>query len=176
MSTISINTRTRRASRAFTLIEVALALSVAGFCLVTVSGLLPIGLSSNQTSLEQTMAGNISSAIVSDLRSAQPMGTGTSPRFGLPIPAAGTAATMHTIYLASGGSATAVDTAPMTSGSAISRYRATVQFFPPQPAVPRTATVVRVLITWPALADPNSQTLPANYSGSYEADTMLDRN
>jgi len=168
--------RIRRANWGFTLIEVTLALGVAGFCLVTVFGLLPVGLTSNQASLEQTTAGNISSAIVSDLRSTQPVGAGTSPRLGMPVPAAGTAATMHTIYLASNGSATAVDTAPMTSGSAISRYRATVQFFPPQPAVPRTATVVRVLITWPALADPNYQTLPANFSGSYEADTTLDRN
>jgi uncharacterized protein (TIGR02598 family) len=165
-----------RAHRAFTLIEVTLALGVAGFCLVTIFGLLPVGLTSNQASVEQTMAGNISSAIVSDLRSAQPLGTGTSPRFGLPIPAAGAAATMHTVYLAASGSATAVDGVPVTSGSAISRYRATVQFIPPQSSVPLTVTVVRVLITWPALADPNSQTLPANYSGSYEADTTLDRN
>ena len=120
MNTISIKTQTRRASRAFTLIEVAMAVGVAGFCLVTISGLLPLGLSSNQTSLEQTMAGNISSAIVSDLRSAQPAGAVTSPRFGISIPASSataaaiTSGTQTIIYLSANGSVTSVG----SSGSA----------------------------------------------------------
>jgi len=165
-----------RAAAAFSLIEVTIALGIAAFCLVTVFGLLPIGLVSNQTSLEQTMAGNMTSAVISDLRSAPSCGAVTSSRFGLPIPAAGSPATMHTIYLTSSGSATAVDSAPLMSGSAISRYRMTVQFFPPQTTAPCAVTAVRFLVTWPALADPNYQTLPANYSGAYEADTTLGRN
>jgi uncharacterized protein (TIGR02598 family) len=164
------------AAEAFSLIEVTIALGIAAFCLVTVFGLLPIGIVSNQTSFEQTMAGNISSAVISDLRSAQPCGAVTSPRFGLPIPAAGDAATVHTIYISSSGSATTVDGAPMVSGSAIYRYRMTVQFFPPQATAPYAATSVRLLVTWPALADPNYAALPVNYAGSYEADTTLDRN
>ena len=163
-------------ARAFTLIEVTLALGVAGFCLVTVFGLLPVGLTSSQASLEQTTAGNISSAILSDLRCAQPLVAQASPRLGLPIPAADTANSVHTIYVDSGGNATAVDTSPVTSGPSVSRYRATIQFFPPQTATPRNATAVRILITWPALADPNYQSTPTNYTGSYEADTTLDRN
>jgi Tfp pilus assembly protein PilV len=169
----------RGAIRAFTMIEVTLALGVAGFCLLSIVGLLPVGLTSNQASIEQTMAVNISSALVSDLRTAQPMGANISPRFGLPIPAAGAGSSMHTVYLASDGAATTVDTPPVTSGSSISRYRATILFYPPannpQPAQ-RTATEVRVLITWPALADTNYAKAPANYTGSYEAETALDRN
>ena len=79
----------RQNAAGFSLIEVTLALGVAVFCLVTLFGLLPVGLTSNQDSLEQTMAGNIASAIVADLRCAQPMGTGTSPHFGFIIPALG---------------------------------------------------------------------------------------
>jgi uncharacterized protein (TIGR02598 family) len=167
-------------NRAFTLVEVTLALGVAGFCLLSIVGLLPVGLTSNQASIEQTMAVNVSSAIVSDLRTAQPMGAISSPRFGLPIPAAGGASSMHTVYLASDGTATAVDNPPVTTGSSVSRYRATVLFYPPQisaqSAGQRTATEVRVLITWPALADANYKNAPANYTGSYEAETALDRN
>jgi uncharacterized protein (TIGR02598 family) len=176
------NSITKFASnRAFTLVEVSLALGVASFCLLSIVGLLPVGLTSNQASIEQTMAVNISSAIVSDLRTAQPMGANSSPRFGLPIPPAGAAASTHTVYLASDGTATAVDNPPATSGSSVSRYRATVLFYPPQnnaqqSAGQRTATGVRVLITWPALADSNFQNPPANYIGSYEAETALDRN
>ena len=88
--------RLHRFVRAFTLIEVTLALGVAGFCLVTIFGLLPVGLNSNQASMEQTMAGNISSAILGDLRSTQ-AGAGLSPRFGIPIPASpGSAASTET--------------------------------------------------------------------------------
>jgi hypothetical protein len=167
--------------RGFSLVEVTLAVGVAGFCLLSLFGLLPVGLSSNQTSLEQTMAGNIAGAIVADLRCAQPLVTGTSPHFLIPIPAAGAAGSMHTVYLASNGSATSVDSGPVTSGSSVSRYRATIQFYPPQTVStqagpPRTATSVRLLITWPALADSNPDNLPSNYTGSCEVDTTLDRN
>ena len=172
--------RTTSSAGAFTLIEVTLALGVATFCLVTISALLPIGLTSNQASLEQTMAANISSAIVADLRSAQPMSTGTSPRFGFSIPAAGATTTIpiapQTIYLAANGTVTSVDSAPATSGSAVSRYRATLGFAPPPTGGQRTATTVRVLITWPALADTSPSQWPTNYTGSYEAATTLDRN
>jgi hypothetical protein len=158
---------------------VSLALGVAGFCLVTLFGLLPLGLSSNQISLEQTMAGNIGAAIVADLRCAQPLAGSTSPRFGFSIPSAGSSTTIgsapQTLYLAVNGSATgAVGANPVIGGTAVSRYRATLGFAPPGNG--RTATAVRVLITWPALADGNPNQWPVNYTGSYEADTTLDRN
>jgi len=188
------NTPRKTASgRAFSLVEVTLALGVAGFCLVTVFGLLPVGLTSNQASLEQTAAGNVSSAILGDLRSAQ-VGASLSPRFGIPIPAppasAGTTETSGTtIYLSANGTASPTG-AVVTSGSNLSRYRATIGFsFPSSgqyssPISSRTVTAVRVLITWPAMADPksgvwtlgSSPSWPTNYIGSYEADTTLDRN
>ena len=172
--------RTTSSAGAFTLIEVVLALGVATFCLLTVFALLPIGLTSNQASLQQTMAADISSAIMADLRSAQPLSPGTSPRFGFSIPAAGATTTIssapQTIYLAASGSATTVSGTPVTSGSAASRYRATLGFAPPSNTGQRTATTVRVLITWPALADANPSQWPTNYTGSYEAATTLDRN
>jgi uncharacterized protein (TIGR02598 family) len=173
--------RNPQSRQGFSLVEVTLALGVAGFCLTTLLSLLPLGLTSNQTSLEQTTAGNIGAAIVADLRCAQPLATGTSPRFGFNIPGAESSpptisSNPQTIYLTANGSATgAVGSNPVSSGTAVSVYRATVGFAPPSGGQ-RTATVVRLLITWPALADSNPSQWPANYTGSYEADTTLDRN
>jgi uncharacterized protein (TIGR02598 family) len=172
---------THRSRRGFSLVEVSLAVGVAGFCLLSLFGLLPLGLSSNQTSLEQTMAGNIAGAIVADLRCAQPLVTGSSPRFGFNIPGAQSpsptiASTPQTLYLTANGTAIGVvGNNPVISGTAIPVYRATVGFAPPSSGQ-RTATAVRLIVTWPALADSNPSLWPSNYTGSCEVDTTLDRN
>jgi type II secretory pathway pseudopilin PulG len=172
--------------QAFTLIEVTLALGVAGFCLVSIFGLLPIGINSNQVSLEQTVAGNIASSILSDLRSTPVTAPATSSHYGIPLPTPGkSTSTMGpstspaTIFLAADGSAGASGEL-VTSGSAISRYRVTIGFAFPVPQVPQVgqcaATAVRVLVTWPALGSGPSGAWPTNFAGSYEANTTLDRN
>jgi type II secretory pathway pseudopilin PulG len=164
----------------FSLIEVTIALGIAAFCLVTVFALLPLGLSSNQQSFEDTVADNISTAIMADLRSVQT--SGTSARYGLIIPSVTDAAvasgTTTTLYLTADGVPSANGDL-VTSGTGFSRYRATVGFYFPtatQNAAsvsstlpPRTATTVRILITWPALSG-------SNYTGSYETDSALDCN
>ena len=163
------------------MVEVTIALGVAGFCLLSIFGLLPVGLASNQTSIQQTVACNIASSIVSDLRMAVPLGIGFSPRYRLTIPPVGSVSSsinMQTIYIASNGTATSVGAGPVSGGSAASIYRATVFFNPPGQQLPgqRDATSVRVLISWPALADPVSKNVPSNYTGSYYAETALDCN
>lgn len=166
--------RKASARHGFTLVEVTLALGVAGFCLLSVFGLLPVGLASSQISLNQTVAANITSAIQADLNCAQPLGSGTSPHFGFSIPGAGNTASLQTIYLTSDGIATPVAASPTATGTSVSRYRATLWFT--SPATGRTATNVRILITWPALADSAPGSAPQYYTGSYEADTTLNRN
>src|SRR5438552_15177106 len=52
----------------FSLVEVTLALGVAGFCLIAVFGLLPIGVQTNQRALSQTAATAILSSVVADMR------------------------------------------------------------------------------------------------------------
>lgn len=153
----------------FSLVEVTLAMGVAAFCLTSLCALLPMGLTSNQDAFEQTTAANITSAIASDLNCA-PLASGISPRFGISIPAAGASVSGTSIFLATDGSV-------VTSGTAVSRYRATVSLSPPQAAssqpFQRTATAVRIQITWPASADPSTG---AGAIGSYEANTTLNRN
>jgi uncharacterized protein (TIGR02598 family) len=61
---------------------VALALGVAGFCLIAILGLLPTGLKTNQASTRQTTANGIQCSIVADLR-ATPEDSATSNQFGI---------------------------------------------------------------------------------------------
>ena len=76
-----------RFEKAFTLVEVTLALGVAAFCLLAVFGLLPTGINCNRASVEQTAAASLARAIVADLRST-PRNSRTSPQYAIPFPSA----------------------------------------------------------------------------------------
>jgi type II secretory pathway pseudopilin PulG len=172
----------KTADTAFTLVEVTLALGVAGFCLSALLGLLSLGVTSNQSSSEQTVSSAIAKAVMADLR-ATPSGAQSSPRFGFNVPAGGALITTgsaaaygnpQTLFLRQ-------DSSPSTSGTVggaavagQSRYRVTVAFYPA--ANQLTAAGVRILVTWPALADRTTTTWPVNFTGSYEVLTALDRN
>jgi Tfp pilus assembly protein PilV len=156
----------------FSLVEIAVALGIAGFCLSSIIGLLPIGIRSNQSSIEQTTAASIAKAIVADLRAKGP-NSQKSPTYNLVLPLAGTTTNgaFQTIYL----SDTSFSHSLVTSGAFPSRYRVSVGALPPAGGQ-RTATPVRVLVTWPAMADRDPAAWPTNYSGSYETFTILDCN
>ncbi len=161
---------------AFSLVEVTLALGVAGFCLIAVFGLLPVGLRSNQASSEQTAAASNASTLIADLRVTQktdPPTERSSPVFLVPIPAIG--ADTHTIFLKEDG--TASGTVDTDADPALNpRYRATLDFLAPPSVAQKSATMVRVLVTWPALADKSATSPPSNFAGSFETVTALNRN
>src|SRR5439155_15142057 len=83
--------RVLKARAAFSLIEVTLALGVAGFCLLAVFGLLPVGVQTNQRALSQTAATVILSSVVADLR-ATPTTATTSTQYQITF---GTAKTLY---------------------------------------------------------------------------------
>jgi len=150
----------------FSLVEVTIAIGIAVVCLVALFGLSATGLNSNTAALEQTAAAGFARAIAADVFAS---GTNSiSPIYGIPL-ASGSCA----FYLAEDGSATAIDSGPDLS--APSRYRASVVMAAPT-AGQRLATTARILITWPALADPSPGTPPKNFAGSLEILTALDRN
>lgn len=60
-----------RSIAAFSLVEVTLALGVAAFCLIAVFGLVPVGVQTNRHATSQTVATNILSSVVSDIRASQ---------------------------------------------------------------------------------------------------------
>lgn len=170
----------------FSLVEVVLALGIASFCLIGLLALLPAGLSSNKDAIQKTIASGFAAEVAADLRNTPlvllPSGAqadATSQRFQFTIPGTGKSNTMtdnpQTIYLDESGSAGQVGMTPTTD----SRYRVSVGFSPPS-TNGYGVTLVRILVTWPALANSNPNTWPAvnngGASGSYEVITALDRN
>ena len=179
----SRNARSARSARsAFTLIEVSLALGVASFCLLSVFGLVPVGLAANQNSAQQTTAAGIATAISADLRGT-PVAAGTTSRFQMSVPAAATANQVtQTLFFSQDGtpapgSAGAVNSPPVASGSNPSLYQATVTFNKD----PNSQKVFKVwiLVTWPALAggfNAQNPMPPSTFQGSYETATVLNCN
>jgi Tfp pilus assembly protein PilV len=166
---------------AFSLVEVTMALAVAVFCLVSVFGLLPVGITTTQTSIQQTAAANIARAIISDLRTTpvtQPASDQNSPNYKITIPATAAQTIKHTIFLLDDGTASGAedqDAVANTNPNLTPKYRATLIFTPSNNSQ-KTATQVRILITWPAMADRSTAATPTNFTGSYETFTALDRN
>jgi uncharacterized protein (TIGR02598 family) len=151
---------TTQSRSGFSLVEVTLALGVAAVCLLAVFGLLPIGLKTQQTAIEQTAATRIISAVVSDLRSTAGTAT-TSSVFAINIPA-NSAPSSSTIYFDTEGHFTpAID--------ANSRYLLTITF-PANSTGGRGATFVHLQVSWPAAAT------VANAAGTAETFLALDRN
>jgi uncharacterized protein (TIGR02598 family) len=152
--------------QAFSLIEVTLALGVAAISLVTIFALLPLGVQTNQRSIEQTASADILSAIAGDLR-ATPVtsprgGATTSPQFHIAIPAAGSTGPPATLFFNSAGQSAG-------SFETDSRYRLTVTFLP-NGGTTNTATFANLKVTWPASA------VVENAPGSAEIFAAFDRN
>jgi len=155
-----------RRTAGFSLVEVTLALGVAGFCLVALLGLLPVALNSNRAAIEQTAANGILSAIIADLRATPPTAprgvAATSQQYSIPIPANGSPGT-NTIFFNSDRQVVA--TAPL------GRYLLTIAFLPPPGGSgARAATMMDLKVTWPAAA------AATNAAGSVETFVALDRN
>jgi hypothetical protein len=152
-------------------VEVVLALGVTIFCLIALFGLLSVGLRSNRTTIEQTGATSILSAVVADLYATPqtvPAGSATtSLQFNIKIPANPvTAATPVTTLYFPGNGQLSTNATPANSA-----YRLTVT-----PVVPstgggtRTATFMDLTVSWPAAAT------TANSAGTVETFVSLNRN
>jgi uncharacterized protein (TIGR02598 family) len=139
----------KRCSAGFSLVEVTLALGVAGFCLISVFALLPIGVKSNQTAFSQTAAATILSDVMADIRAATTANSAAvvSPLYTINIPAKGSSnATAQHRYFDSEGVAN-------TALQGNSRYRLAITF----PAG-TYATLADIKISWPAAVDPTVAT------------------
>ena len=160
------------ARAAFSLVEVALALGIAGFTLVLIVGLLPVAVNTNQAASEQTVANGILSAVIADLRATTPTvprgQAATSAQYAIAIPASDPTRTVtvtKTLLLN-----TERQLLPPAAGPA--RYRVTIDFLPATGAGAKTATMMMAKVSWPGTVDPATAT-PA---GSASAFAALDRN
>jgi uncharacterized protein (TIGR02598 family) len=153
--------------KAFSLVEVALALGLAGFCLTAVLGLLPVGLNSNMASNSQTVATGIVAGVGADLRST-PITSGTTQLYGIRIPSNPVSASSvgASLYFTGDGQAS-------TSLTSQARYRLTVTFLPNvlpnNGSSAKTATFATLVVSWPAMAT------PANAAGSVQTFVAVDR-
>jgi uncharacterized protein (TIGR02598 family) len=161
-----------RSGDGFSLVEVALALAIASFCLITLLALLPVGVQNYRDADNQSAMVNLATMVQRDLEATPSSATtATSPRFSFSVPAVtGSGDTNPQIVYVDASGTTATGTARI--------YRINVAFSPPLPAGTnlRGATTARILITWPAMADASTTTWPANYSDMFETTVSLNRN
>jgi hypothetical protein len=154
---------------AFSLIEVTLALGVAGFCLIAVFGLLPIGVQTNQRAVSQTAATAILSSVVADLR-ATPTTATTSTQYQITFGAAN-----PPLYFDnSGRCSTDLAGSLKPGGSSWSppiqtRYQLNVTF-PPNAGFTYSPSYADLNVIWPAAATAASAT------GSTEIFAAFSRN
>jgi Tfp pilus assembly protein PilV len=154
-----------RASRAFSLVEVAFALGVAAFCFVAVLGMLPVGLKTQQGSVSQTKANAIILQITADLRADVRLPPGQASKadqFGLNGHWLAQAQP-DTLYFTNDVKQT---TAASTTDPAV--FRATITYlFPPT----ATTSIAKISVSWPAQVNP-ATAVPA---GSAEAFVAVNR-
>ena len=141
-----------RSNCAFSLVEVTLALGIAAFCLITVFGLIPVGVQTNRNATSQTAATNIIASVIADMRATT---SSISPQYGI------TFGSSKTLYFDGAGQFT-------TSLGTNSRYRARITF----PSSPAGLSYADVKVTWPAPVDPAVGTP----GGSVEMFAAFDRN
>jgi uncharacterized protein (TIGR02598 family) len=139
----------------FSLVEVTLALGVAAFCLIVLVGLLPTGLKTQQASAQQTIANEIMSEILGDLRADIRLPPGQASHegdsgFGLH----GHWAQMYapdTLYFDQQGSWLQLNGSPPAAAT----FRSKITYlFPPN----ASTAVANILVSWPAQVDPATVT------------------
>jgi type II secretory pathway pseudopilin PulG len=138
--------------RAFSLVEITLALGIAGFALLAIFGLLPIAQQIGRKASEETAAPKIFEAAAADLR-ATPAAASASPLFGISVPANSGSGSAVAFFSSEGQYSAAI--------TPTSRYRLTMTFSS-NPAGAAAATFATLKLTWPAAA------APANAAGSAE--------
>lgn len=150
----------------FSLVEVTLALGLIVSCLLTLMALLPVGVKSNQESIQQTAAAHFAAALAADLKNTDP--GMVSPLFGLTRPAAAaTAVSSQTLYLDENGTRTG--TVGASTAPPDARYRVLVEAIPPDTATSEQAVMLRIRLVWPAPA------AESDITGTFEAMTALER-
>jgi len=155
---------------AFSLIEVTLAIGVAGFSLLVILGLLTVSLKTHQSSTDQTVANSIISQVAADLRAAARLPPGqVSKQFSLdpnkgikghwdPTP-------QYVCFDYDGRPTTTGCTSSTAPLNAL--FRATVTYR--QPPVD-TTSLADIKVTWPA-----AQTDSSKVAGSVEMFVAINR-
>ena len=174
----------QRISAAFSLVEVALAMGVASFCLVAVLGLVPLGVSTNEAASDQATGSNILTHVLADLRAtpmtSPPGGVTASAEYKLAFPLHGSGASTAPVVLPPIYFGNSVQHFSFSPTAAASRFRLTVSFLPstanpPTGSVDRTASGVSLQVSWPPSVNPNDSST-GTPTGHVQIFANLDRN
>jgi type II secretory pathway pseudopilin PulG len=158
--------RSLHGTAGFSLVEVTLALGVAALCLLVLLGLLPIGLKTQKSSIQQTTATQIVSSISAVLRADARLPPGQANKVcppGTPDPNVpcnygalhghwAEAGHFETLYFTDGG----YQTGSANNSSPDAVFRATVTYRSPPSETTGLATI---RVTWPASLDPDDPAL-----------------
>ena len=150
--------RLLKPASAFSLVEVVLALGVAAFALIAILGMLPVGVKTQQGSVNQTKANAVISQIIDDLRADVRLPPGQASK------AQGQWSNLHghwaavatpdTLWFTNDGDQTGnVNQMPAPSDAV---FAATIKYLAP-PTV--TTSIAKITVAWPAASvsiDPNT--------------------
>jgi type II secretory pathway pseudopilin PulG len=147
-----------RTVAAFSLVEITLALGVAAFCLITVLGLVPIALKTQQASVQQTTANQILSQQAADLRASvrYPPGLAQQLNDQQKILRGHWAevGTPDTLYYTNEGTQTGGLTPATVPSDAV--FRLTLTYL--LPPTDSTTSLANITVSWPAQVDPATGT------------------
>ncbi len=143
----------RNSIEAFSLIEVTLALAIVVFCMVIVFGLLAVGVTASESSISQTTASQVLSAISADIQSTPKTVAATnSAIYGIALPA--TSVTGSVVVTSPAPTSPLYIQEDGTTNTAVSgaRYRLFVWTTSAETTTaPATQeTLVRLILSWPA--------------------------
>jgi len=165
--------------RAFSLVEVSIALGIAVVAILSVVGLLSVGIMSNRISVEETRASTLLTLLESDLRNTL-AGSGTSLLYGLPLPYATNAGgkvifnplltngSFFTIGLDDAERPVAIATSPRP------RYQASVIYIRIPDTNSQLPLQARLIVNWPSTNTTDATVLiGAAPSGHVEGQTTF---
>ncbi|MEY2599633.1 MAG: hypothetical protein RLZZ142_1892 [Verrucomicrobiota bacterium] len=142
--------------RGFTLAEVALALAIFSFALVSMLGMLSVGLRTSRKASLQTAAANIIAAIATDARAAKL--TEASDSYSFETPLLGIRGTValpdRVLTLDSSPELRMTDGAALVSGQMVNELGVAKLFKVTLEPTPKPNTFLKVTVYWPESAAP----------------------
>ena len=168
-----------RRTGGFSLVEVTLAIGVAGFCLLAVMGLIPVALKVQQASIQQTTANQIISQIFTVLRGDVRLPPGQANKVCPDPPDPNVpcnwgnlhghwrnGAAPDTMYFTDNAKQTGTINGAAPANAV---FRAKITYRSPPS---ETTSLATIRVTWPAAVDPDNNGVPA---GSVTAEIAVNR-
>jgi hypothetical protein len=149
--------QSRPETDAFSLVEITLAIGVAGFCLLAVFGMLPVALKTQHASVQQTTASQILSDAVAELRASVRYPPGLAQQLNDQQKVLrghwAQVDTPDTLYFTNEGWQTGglTPNSPPTDAA----FRLTLTYLLPPT---ETTSLANITVTWPAVVDPGTGT------------------